>query len=148
MTVPTTATRYRNCGGSANRKTGHVRLLLRQLVVARLMVETHRIPFDLAAFHASQFDNQELLRRLRTYAGMELSVAGPNNQSGQRLFHPVLTPATTTADCAALNPVPESASPPNAGQPMPESEIKNRERLGTPEKSFRERGFQGFEVFT
>jgi len=46
--------------------------------VASQMVRVHKISPELAAYHVSQMDEAELQFRVRMYAGMELSVAGPN----------------------------------------------------------------------
>jgi hypothetical protein len=56
------------------------------------MIRIHRICPKLASYHVSQMDERELLWRSRKYAGMELSVAGPNpravNVSSTRFSRP------------------------------------------------------------
>lgn len=113
-------------------------------MVARLMVEIHKISPQLATEHAFSMDDYEILRRLRMYArvGTELSAAGPNSQSGQRAI-PSLTPASTTAGRTALNPVSAFALTREFGPVMPESE---KERLGRRRRFSPPR--KGFEVFT
>ena len=70
------------------------------------MTEVHLITPQLANFHVARMDQVELWRRFRMYTGMELSVAGRNQQSGPD-FYPVFGFATATARAAALNPAPE-----------------------------------------
>jgi hypothetical protein len=75
------------------------------------MVRVHRISRALPIMHASKMEREDLEFRLEMYArqqsaGMELSVARCNQQSGSD-FHPVFGFATATARRAALNPVPE-----------------------------------------
>ena len=98
--------------------------------ISRSMVRVHRIAPELAHYHVSQMDRSELFRRLRMYAGMELSVARRKTQSGPD-FYQVFGFATATARRAALNPVPElptgrrnGQNPARAGRkkPGPKSE--------------------------
>ncbi len=86
--------------------------------IVRFMVRAHLISPELAAYHVSQMDEAELLRRFRQYAGAELSVAGRNTQSAAD-FYQVFGFATATARLAALNPAPGLGS-----DPLPELEEK------------------------
>lgn len=72
--------------------------------VCELMAVIHLIPPDLAEYRVVQMDEIELHRRFCMYTGMELSVAGRNQQSGPD-FYPVFGFATAKARLAALNPV-------------------------------------------
>jgi hypothetical protein len=108
-----TAKAYPDFGGSASEKTGRAESVsslfyLRQFV-ARAMVVVHAISPELAEHHVSAMDDTELLARFRQYAGVELSAAGPKPR-GEPISTRFLASPTTTADHAALNPVPADHS--------------------------------------
>jgi hypothetical protein len=66
--------------------------------VALQMVRFHAIPRKLAAIHASLMSDEELLFRLRFYAGMELSAVSPKNRVVNVPSTQFVTPTTTHAD--------------------------------------------------
>jgi hypothetical protein len=129
--MPSTRAAYRNSCVSATQKTAELaaascawprRNALRR-AIAECMVLAHRITPELAAYHVSQMNLDELRRRAKLYAGMDLSAEGPKQSAAD--FYPVFGVATTTAGRSALN-----CTPPEVGCPfpMPESEAKNRVR--------------------
>lgn len=104
-----TATDYPNSASSNSQKFSRAEDVPASTLpefISWLMVRVHLISPELAAYHASQMDERELLRRLRQYAGAELSASGRNTQSAAD-FYQVFGFATATARLAALNPVPE-----------------------------------------
>jgi hypothetical protein len=92
---------YRNPATRASEKT--VRILafipfFRPLLV-RVMCSIHRISPELAGFHVSTFDDFEVLRRFRMYAGMELSAIATKTRAGDAVL---ANSATRDADGMAM----------------------------------------------
>jgi hypothetical protein len=79
-----------------------------QECVAQLMVHVHRIPRELADYHVATFDVEELVRRLRMYSGMELSVGGPKPERATCVLPGSHDTATMTAGCRHSTAFPKS----------------------------------------
>jgi hypothetical protein len=132
---------YPDFGGSTREKTSGAASVsgfpaLRR-VVSDSMVRIHLIPPDLAEYHVSQMDDEEVLSRFKLYAEMELSAVGPTLR-GEPISTRFLASPTTTADRTALSPVPPEhpcigfcgveVIPCSLCPFLPESEEKNRVR--------------------
>jgi len=93
---PSSAKAYPDFGGSTSEKTSRAErvssLSSLRKVIADCMVRVHQIPPDLAEYHVSLMDEEEVLRRFKLYAEMELSVIEPNPRAGNAASSQLLAP--------------------------------------------------------
>lgn len=104
--------------------------------ISELMVAIHRITPELAEYHIADMSEDDLQFRLRMYtrlglAGVELSVVGPTIRSGDLSSTRFSGPETMTAGSRHSTVLPKGIfARQKSGQTMPDSEVKNRGKLG------------------
>jgi hypothetical protein len=94
--------------------------------IAECMVRRHRIPRELASYHAAEMEDGEIEFRVRMYAGAELSVVGQQTERINVSSTRFSRPATMTAGPRHSTLFPSSRpSKRKPGTVMPDSEVKN-----------------------